>query len=297
MMLKSIAKTVMSVPYHRFFANKIRHAVFSKFALNVDRRDFRLFTLDNDAIGNKVRAQGSYEPEVLAAIDMIAKSYRLHDGVALDVGANIGNHSVSMSRVFSRVIAFEPDPVMAAALNANKLLNGSNINIIEAALSAKAGKGLLRRLHPGHCGMLELVSGNTFNPNGCEDTCVTLARGDDILCNEISTDERIVFIKIDVEGSELDALNGLIDCLTRFHPIICFEVRNPVEGQQVKVFLESIGYDEYYSISRSRLKIQYIHRLFTSSGRCKNYALERVDYFEDRHYAAVFAFASSNTGA
>jgi len=282
-------QSILSVPYRRFFADRLRLLVSRWLELRADQRQVRLFTLDNDVIGRRIRTQEAYEPEVLAAIDAIASGA----GVALDIGANIGNHAIRMARVFSRVIAFEPHPVMAAALRANVLLNGCDtLQVMEVALGARATQGILQQQRSDHCGTLELVPVEIMAAGTPGHVPVRLLRGDDVLGNLLGPDERIAFIKIDIEGAELPALQGLEACLQRDHPVICFEVRNPVEGARVHSFLRDMGYRDFRTIRASRIGLGSLHRLFTRAGRIKQYRLEPVAEFEDRHYSAVFAFAS-----
>lgn len=290
----STGQPVLSIPYRRFFAGRLRLAISHWLELGSDQRRVRLFTLDNDVIGRRIRAQGTYEPEVLAAIDAIAGGADRSAGVALDIGANIGNHAVSMARTFSRVIAFEPHPVMAAALRANALLNDGcdKLQVMEMALGAQAAEGILQQQRPDNFGMLELAPAGTVKADVAGQVAVRLMRGDDVLDKALEPDERVTLIKIDVEGSELAALQGLVACLQRDHPVICFEVRNPAEGRHVRAFLEDVGYRDFQAIRASRIGLGSLRRLLTRVGRSKHYTLEPVTEFEDRHYAAVFAFAS-----
>ena len=269
--------------------------VSRKLELGAGQRRIRLFTLDNDVIGRRIRTQGAYEPEVLAAIDAVAAGAGRSAGVALDIGANIGNHAVSMARSFSRVVAFEPHPVMAAALRANALLNGcSNLQVMEMALSAHVGDGVLQQQRPDHSGTLELAADGASAMDAPGRVAVQLMRGDDVLDRVLEPGERVTLIKIDVEGAELPALQGLAACLQRDHPVICFEVRHPAEGQLVRAFLEDAGYRDFQAIRASRIGLGSLHRLLTRAGRSKHYQLEPVAEFEDRHYAAVFAFAAQS---
>lgn len=298
MKASSIDQPVFSIPYRRFFAGRLRMWISRKLELANNQRRIRLFTLDNDVIGRRIRVQGAYEPEVLAAIDAIAGDAGLNNGVALDIGANIGNHAVSMSRTFSRVIAFEPHPVMAAALRANALLNGcENLQVIELAIGAHQGQGILQQQEPDNFGMFELaldhpIATDAANRVAVQQVTVELARGDDVLDQVLAPGERITLIKIDIEGTELPALQGLTACLRRDQPVICFEVRTPAEGQQVRAFLVDMGYGHFQAIRASRIGLGSLHNLLTRSGRSKHYRLEAVSEFEDRHYAAVFAFAA-----
>lgn len=291
----STGQPVLSIPYLRFFAGRLRMWVSRKLELGAGQRRIRLFTLDNDVIGRRIRTQGAYEPEVLAAIDAVAAGAGRSAGVALDIGANIGNHAVSMARSFSRVVAFEPHPVMAAALRANALLNGcSNLQVMEMALSAHVGDGVLQQQRPDHSGTLELAADGASAMDAPGRVAVQLMRGDDVLDRVLEPGERVTLIKIDVEGAELPALQGLAACLQRDHPVICFEVRHPAEGQLVRAFLEDAGYRDFQAIRASRIGLGSLHRLLTRAGRSKHYQLEPVAEFEDRHYAAVFAFAAQS---
>lgn len=59
---------------------------------------------------------------------------------AADIGANVGLHSILMSRCGWQVSAYEPDPIHAGLLRRNLVLNGSiNVDLFEAAVSDKSG--------------------------------------------------------------------------------------------------------------------------------------------------------------
>lgn len=288
-----MSSPVLSIPYTKFLAARLRVSASRRIELDARDRPFRLFTLDNDAIGRRVRGVGAYEREVLAAIACIAAGVS-RCGVALDVGANIGNHAITLSRSFSRVLAFEPNPVMAAALKANALLNGcTNIEVLEQGLSDRSTCGVLRQKQAGNSGTFEFVEGEdeASPPLEGADVAVAVAvmRGDDVLQANLSPSDRIAMIKVDVEGCELAVLRGLVSHLERDRPVVCFEVRSPAEGEPVRRFLEDLGYLNFYAIAASRLSVRSIGRIFSRSTWSKHYCLSRIDRFEQRHYSAVFA--------
>lgn len=279
---------VLSVPYSRFFARRARHALTRWLEMRAGERPFRLLTLDNDVIGAKVRAFGAYEPEVLAAMDWIAA--RGDASVALDIGANIGNHAISLSRTFRRVIAFEPHPVMAPILRANALLNGCrNLQVMECGLHDGAGTGVLRQQVAGNSGTLQLVDRPVGSEDPLNEATVRLDRGDDLLEQLLTQEERIDLVKIDVEGAEEAALRGLARHLKRDQPVVCFEVRTPNEGMKVRALLEGMGYTYFYAICASRMTPSTLPRLVTRAGWKKHYTLTPITDFEERHYAAIFA--------
>jgi len=285
--------TVLSIPYTKFLALRLRTAASKYLELDARKRQFRLFTLDNDAIGCHVRGAGAYEPEVLAAIAAIAGTSM--DGVALDIGANIGNHTIILSRCFARVLAFEPNPMLASVLDANLRLNGcTNVKIVKRGLSDRRVHGHLKQRQVGNSGTFEFIEsvGKTDSDDDLRHTGVELARGDEILMSVLAPPERIRIIKIDIEGGELAALRGLEAHLKRDMPIVCFEVRNAAEGEPVREFLETVGYSHFTSVGATRLSMRSIAKMLVPSTWSKHYRLTSIKHFENRHYPAIFASAA-----
>lgn len=280
-----------SIGYGRFFASKIRRKLATWAELPLPDRPFRLFCTTNDVISTHIRAGGMYEPEVLGMIRAIAVRLGLRDGIGLDIGANIGNHSVWMASLFSQVVAFEPSKVMSTVLRANALLNRcNNLRIVEAALSNHHGTANLTNRRTDHIGTIELDESPEAGDDLNSDT-IALVRGDQVLSELLLTSHPVSFIKIDVEGSEVAALDGLSETLRRHHPVICFEARNRIEGDAVRSILTSNGYTHFYAIQASRLGLKGLAlSLHRPDLRLKRYRLARLTHFEDRHYAAVFAW-------
>ena len=77
-----------------------------------------------DYVSNKILLDGIYEGRELNALDQLVFCHLPRDSVALDIGANIGNHTAYFARYFSRVIAFEPNPMVFAVLSANVVAIG-----------------------------------------------------------------------------------------------------------------------------------------------------------------------------
>lgn len=73
--------------------------------------------LDKDfgLISDIIEKEGIYEPEIL---DLIIKKIPA-ECVFLDVGANIGQHSLFMSKFCKKVIAFEPIPILQNRIEMN----------------------------------------------------------------------------------------------------------------------------------------------------------------------------------
>lgn len=127
----------------------------------------------------------------------------------LDVGANLGYFTVLAAAWVGesgRVYAFEPEPRNAALLNHNIVLNGveDRVTVCEAALSDHSGSARLY-LHPDNLGDHQLqVSADR------ESVEVELFPGADWFAGR---ERELDVIKIDVQGAEHAAVNGLLPLL------------------------------------------------------------------------------------
>jgi FkbM family methyltransferase len=141
------------------------------------------------------------------------------DGVFLDVGANVGWHTLHAAQhlVSGRVIAFEPVSWNLERLARNLELNGlRNVQVFPFALSDTEGPAEINSSFGG--------SGNaTLAPRaeGTHVETISCVRLDDHPAGR--SIDRIDVVKIDVEGAELRALRGMEATLARCGrpPILC----------------------------------------------------------------------------
>jgi len=157
---------------------------------------------------------GFYEPEELALIGR-----HLDGGVFVDVGANVGNHSVYVLKFLGveKVIAFEPNPTAAELLAVNLALNGLSARVEHRLAGLSDRKTVARLVAPGHMdlGSTKVSVGET----GTGRQCVVLT-GDEALADTPS----ISMIKIDTEAMELQVLKGLAGTFARCRPKAFVEV-------------------------------------------------------------------------
>ena len=78
------------------------------------------WTMPYDSICQSVILNGFYERELLQGMCVLVKD---KNGIALDIGVNIGNHSLFFSKHFDAVISFESAPNNCLLLKANLFLN------------------------------------------------------------------------------------------------------------------------------------------------------------------------------
>jgi FkbM family methyltransferase len=167
------------------------------------------FDADDSIIGACLRHSGNYcRAEFERTIALMHAAGRL-DGrrIFLDIGANIGTHSIYALRSgrFDRVIAVEPAPANAALFRANMALNGvtGRVRLHQAAAGASPGRMRLHLDDTNH-GAHSLLRGEL--PRSIE---VPIVRLDEILRAEGSAPREIGMIWIDTEGSEIDCLAGV----------------------------------------------------------------------------------------
>ena len=131
--------------------------------------------------------------------------------ITVDVGANIGLHTLNMARIVGntgRVFAFEPDPSNFEILEKNvKINNYQNIILEQKAVGDKNGRTTLYQSdHPG----MHRIFPQTKQAKG--QVQVELTSLDKYFIDSNLAD-KINFIKIDVEGLEFSVLKGMKNIL------------------------------------------------------------------------------------
>ena len=188
--------------------------------------------------------------EVDMALELLKLRRAYHgDGVvALDCGANLGVHTIEWARFMTdwgKVIAFEPQERIFYALAGNIAINNClNARALHAAVGGQSGVidvPVLDYTKPASYGSLELRKatsefiGQVIDYEEGPTTPVSLVAIDDTGCT------RVDFIKLDVEGMELDALKGARRTLETFKPILLVEHIKAPPGV-LEAHLEGLGY-------------------------------------------------------
>ncbi|MGH8283466.1 MAG: FkbM family methyltransferase, partial [Gammaproteobacteria bacterium] len=212
----------------------------------------KLVCMPTDYIGQQIILNGLYEEHILNALfnDVFVEYVpQFSATVAVDVGANVGNHTCYFSRYFKKVIAFEPNPVAHKILETNIFINAiNNVDIFSAGLSDVNDEIKFREDRDGNLGGSRFLRA-ADEPRGDEITLPVLS-GDDFIRRYYAT-EQISLIKLDIEGHEIRALQGLRETLTKFNPVILFETHG-TEGEfgsiAILKFLSEQGYRHFYAI-------------------------------------------------
>ena len=135
-----------------------------------------------------------------SAFNLFMRSTPCRD-VAIDVGAHVGSWSLAMSKLFNRVVAFEPHPNNRSYLEKNiRRAAASNITVRPYAVSSRieqefyiTASGATR-----NSGQAHLVQPGETLAHAIPVQCVKL----DSLLDTLPGTSRVSAVKIDVEGLE-----------------------------------------------------------------------------------------------
>lgn len=160
---------------------------------------------------------GWQRAEIERAVSILRKAGRATGrGVFIDVGANIGTHTVYAlkSGQFERAIAFEPEPRNAMLLAMNIAANdcAARIICVNKAVGDAAGIETLH-IHPRNRGAHSLNAPPSLD--GLERVEVPVVRLDAALAEFQISASDIGLVWIDVEGHEPEVIAGLGDLLGR----------------------------------------------------------------------------------
>jgi len=180
------------------------------------RLGHRITAFCNDHVGDKIALHGLYEPENLELLlDLLGK---IKAAVVLDIGANIGNHTLAFATRAASVHAFEPIPAIYQLLHDNVAANGlAHVHTHPVALSDTAGTATIYMVKQGNFG----ASSFDQRADGVEPVEVNKQTGDEFVRQHGLG--RIHFIKIDVEAHEVYVLRGLMETLRRDLPWLTME--------------------------------------------------------------------------
>ncbi len=166
--------------------------------------------------------------------------------VAFDVGANQGLFTAAFGAIAGKVIAVEPIPWQAERVRANIALNKySHASVVEAAISDTVGEATLG-----------LAGGDTSASivdewsKSKSITVRTVTLDSLVETHQLS---RVDFVKLDVEGAELMALDGGKRMLTELRPIFCLEASDPVLFAKIAGRMAAEGYRMFRFDKRGRL--------------------------------------------
>lgn len=188
------------------------------------------------------RRAGLLEPEI-ALVPFLLDP----DRVGVDVGANAGFWSLAMAERARRVVAIEPIPEIARALERRI---PRRVKVLGCALSDRPGRALLRI--PSDAGRATIEPANPLvDEPPVRSIEVPLVRLDDL-----PFEAPLGLVKIDVEGHELAVCRGAAGRLATDRPALVIEAEErhrPGAVADLAAFLGGLGYQGFF-LERCRLR-------------------------------------------
>ncbi len=237
--------------------------------LRKSHKDYDLVFLSPlDWIGVCIIGEGVYEKgEITAALNGLSANVFEH--TCLDIGANIGNHGLQFSQKFKMVRCFEPNPEIFALLKCNTRGN-KNMHLIDYGLSNEESNTAI------YYNRYNLGAGSVEKDGHKNEVGeIRLKKFDDTGLND-----SISFVKIDVEGSELNVIKGMNTAILKYKPVIWFEYIKSNDSFEIITKLKSLGYTCFYELDETspvRRRLPATNWFFRAIRYCSK-ILSKPDY-------------------
>lgn len=173
------------------------------------------------SIDRQIYFFGAYSKNELSLLDMFAAILKpLRKNVCfVDIGANVGQHSLFMSKRVDKILSFEPQTEVVAQFKKNLSINDiGNITVFECALGDQDHVAWLGSGFEGNNGSRSI----TWTLDQEKTTEIQVYHAGRKL-DQIGVG-RIDIIKMDVEGYEKNVFAGLRQRFISDRPIIMFEL-------------------------------------------------------------------------
>jgi FkbM family methyltransferase len=195
------------------------------------RRGPMLYNRNNGVIGASPRKHGEFSGDETALFADIVHRRR----TVLDVGADLGVHTVDLSGLTGPsgvVHAFEPKRLMFQLLCANVALSSrSNVFPHQAAVGANRGKISMPSMDP-----------RRYIHGGPSISADHLSEAVPIITIDSPGLDDCRFIRLELNGMEIEALRGAVTTIEQFRPILCVGNNHQIGSAGVIDFPRQYGY-------------------------------------------------------
>lgn len=186
------------------------------------------FFSKDEYVGRSMYYYGEYNP------DETEKIISLAAGRCLDIGANIGVISQALIASGNTVVAFEPQPEVCKLLEFNCANAGSSYEVINTAIGREAGIASMPKVYysaKGNFGGLGIGYSSIYGTYEVPVVTIDSYGYDDV-----------GFMKIDVEGYELEVLKGATETIKRCRPIMYIEDDRTAKSAVLRNYIRALGY-------------------------------------------------------
>jgi len=176
------------------------------------------------------RISGSLEPELLHLDEYVAETR-----TAIDIGANTGMYTYALSKRFERVVAFEINEKITGPI---RDYNRGNIELMHCGLSSHAGRAQFYIPVAGGMEQAGWASLNRDNLPGADRLIefeVELKPLDEFGLTNVD------FVKIDVEGHEVEVFKGAAETISKWRPMVLVELKKE-HVQEADAWFSNLDY-------------------------------------------------------
>lgn len=212
------------------------------------------FRLDSrEYIDKEIYCNGVYERRFLEFV----RSGLTADSIALDIGANIGNHAIYLAQFINAVHSFEPNPTIIPRLEANVSMNRLKGKVVvhPVGLGKTSETLTFRDNNDGNLGGSGFLKPGETPGETDRVHSLNVEAGDDYI-EKIGL-SRVDFIKMDVEGWEPDVFEGLTNTIARYRPVVAFEFHGQLAAKddfsRIAATLPDYVFAERVTRSHSRI--------------------------------------------
>lgn len=201
------------------------------------------YPASDDFMWKEAAADGSYQADHLMAALRFVTDYSL----AVDGGSHIGSWAWLMSSRFERVIAVEPAADTFECLQANiSQLELHNVEARNVALGATSGRVSMaldaKQAQRKNTGGRFVIEGGRIKREPMDKWNLP----------------SLGFLKLDVEGSEVDCLKGATETLRRCRPVVLWEDKGFCRkygygADAPRALLEGIGYEHRVRVGHDEI--------------------------------------------
>lgn len=199
-------------------------------------------SLEDKGLSQELFVYGIHEPFLTLLLSREIKK----DDVIIEVGANIGYYVLMECSLLGdkgKVIAFEPDYRSLKILKKNIKMNGNGekVDVTHVAIGPKRKKGQLIKNESFNLSKIDTSIAASQQENA-DQYNIDIVPLDDL----VSQEPKIDIIRMDIEGYEFEAINGMSKTLTKFHPrLLVFELHPVQDIKLMQAFFEKLSNLDY----------------------------------------------------
>lgn len=213
---------------------------------------YTYFTNDNSFIDHINRGKSKPYTLDLAVVKQYFTMFPHKNGTYIDIGAHIGTTIMPYSKMFQRIVGYDPSSNYDFLQKNIEYNNIKNCSVFNYGIFNKSGKGIVRQ-------------------HGSNSGCMYFKLDDDgsIECKSLDDEmnrlnlTNVDFIKLDTEGSELYVLEGGLELIKHWKPFIQYEENGlseklyGISGNKIIDFLQSLGYLPFSNNNNNTNKFFY----------------------------------------